>query len=235
MGHMAMTHNRRILQMFCLASAVVFIFGTLHFRTEQANVHSVSEFASSKASNLVNMHGSQKTMVRSMVRSESVWAKTVNRRHEIIAADWGDVSEMPLYSAVDRVSFDAHPYNIWDFMPASYNCPWDVERIGRMGDGGKWVCGMSRYEDYPKDRECVIYSFGVCDESSFEQEMLSRTKCAVWAYDFSVVDFGKQVDSKHRDRAYFKQVGVTGTTNTTQNPPYYSIADLMEMNGHDYV
>lgn len=65
--------------------------------------------------------------------------------------------------------------------------------------------------------------------------MLSRTKCVVWAYDFSVVDFGKQVDSKHRDRAHFKQVGVTGTTNTTQNPPFYSIADLMELNGHDYV
>ncbi|KAJ0164488.1 hypothetical protein CTA2_879 [Colletotrichum tanaceti] len=49
-----------------------------------------------------------------------------------------------------------------------YNCPWDVERIGRMGDGGKWVCGMSRYENYyPKDPGCIIYSLGVRDESSF--------------------------------------------------------------------
>lgn len=42
-----------------------------------------------------------------------------------------------------------------------------MERIGRMGDGGKWVCGMSQYVNYPKGRDCVIYSFGVRDESSF--------------------------------------------------------------------
>lgn len=34
-----------------------------------------------------------------------------------------------------------------------------------MGDGGKWVCGMSRYEK--KSRPCVVYSFGVQNESSF--------------------------------------------------------------------
>lgn len=36
-----------------------------------------------------------------------------------------------------------------------------------MGDGGKWVCGMSRYVNFPADRQCIIYSFGVRDESSF--------------------------------------------------------------------
>jgi methyltransferase family protein len=52
-------------------------------------------------------------------------------------------------------------------MPASYSCPWHMERVGRMGDGGKWVCGMQRYEEFPVERECVVYSFGVRDESSF--------------------------------------------------------------------
>lgn len=36
-----------------------------------------------------------------------------------------------------------------------------------MGDGGKWVCGMSVYENLPADTPCVIYSFGVKDDSSF--------------------------------------------------------------------
>lgn len=45
-----------------------------------------------------------------------------------------------------------------------------------MGDGGKWVCGMSRYENYPKNRECIIYSFGVRDESSFGKYL------AQWLY-----------------------------------------------------
>lgn len=110
-----------------------------------------------------------------------------------------------------------------------------MERVGRMGDGGKWVCGMSRYVNFPRDRECVIYSFGVRDESSFENEMLSRTNCVVWAYDFSVVDFGEQLEPGNRARAHFLQAGISGKTDKTKTPPFYSIADLMKMNGHEYI
>ncbi len=66
--------------------------------------------------------------------------------------------------------------------------------------------------------------------------MLSRAKkCKVWAYDFSVVDFGKQLEPSNRDRAKFLQAGIAGQTNTTRSPPFYSIADLMKMNGHEYM
>ena len=41
-----------------------------------------------------------------------------------------------------------------------------MERVGRMGDGGKWVCGMSRYEQLAP-KKCIVYSFGVQTESSF--------------------------------------------------------------------
>lgn len=110
-----------------------------------------------------------------------------------------------------------------------------MERIGRMGDGGKWVCGMSKFVASSKVKPCVIYSFGVRDESSFENEMLSRTDCEVWAYDFSVVDFGEQLESSNRARAKFMQVGIAGKTDKSRDPPFYSIADLMKMNGHDYM
>lgn len=65
--------------------------------------------------------------------------------------------------------------------------------------------------------------------------MLSRTNCEVWAYDFSVVDFGTQLTPSNRARAHFFQRGISGTTDVTQDPPYYSIADLMKENGHDYI
>ncbi|KAJ9142279.1 hypothetical protein NKR19_g7271 [Coniochaeta hoffmannii] len=110
-----------------------------------------------------------------------------------------------------------------------------MERVGRMGDGGKWVCGMSKFEASSRVRPCVIYSFGVRDESSFENEMLSRTDCEVWAYDFSVVDFGEQLEHGNRARAKFMQVGIAGKTDKNRSPPFYSIADLMKMNGHDYI
>ena len=97
------------------------------------------------------------------------------------------------------------PYTVWDFFPPAFNCPWEVERIGVLGDGGKFVCGFSRVIEKPK---CVIYSIGINHESSFvlfpvdlpriadqdvntscrfEAELLERGKnCQVWGYDFSV-------------------------------------------------
>ena len=80
----------------------------------------------------------------------------------------------------------------------------------------------------------MIYSFGVRDESSFENEMLSRTQCDVFAYDFSVVDFGEQLEPENRHRAHFMQAGI-GKTDTAADPPFYSIVDLMKMNGHQYM
>jgi len=139
------------------------------------------------------------------------------------------------YPSRDSTSYYATPYTVWDFTPASYGCPHEMERVGRMGDGGKWVCGMSRIAESSKTQPCVIYSFGVRDESSFENEILSRTDCELWAYDYSVVDFGVQLEPANRDRAKFMQVGISGTTNTHKDPPFYSIADLMKMNGHDYM
>ena len=44
-----------------------------------------------------------------------------------------------------------------DFFLPSFKCPHRVERVGVMGDGGKWVCGLERIA--PK-KECVMYSFG---------------------------------------------------------------------------
>jgi hypothetical protein len=65
--------------------------------------------------------------------------------------------------------------------------------------------------------------------------MLGRTHCVIWAYDFSVVDFGRQLNASHRDRAHFMQAGISGDTDTSKDPPFYSIQDLMKTNGHDYM
>lgn len=59
-----------------------------------------------------------------------------------------------------RFSPDVEPwpaYTVWDFFLPAFNCPHEVQRIGALGDGGKWVCGLSRIKTKP---DCVIYSFG---------------------------------------------------------------------------
>lgn len=68
-----------------------------------------------------------------------------------------------------------------------------------------------------------------------EDETIERTHCEIWAYDFSVTNFGKQLSKEHRARAHFTQAGISGVTNTTARPPFYTIQDIMKMNGHDYM
>ncbi|KAL5313653.1 hypothetical protein ACEPPN_018074 [Leptodophora sp. 'Broadleaf-Isolate-01'] len=164
-----------------------------------------------------------------MARSEKLWQKTVKQRHEVMAK----FGEMGFFPAINVETYFTTPYSVWDLVPASYNCPFEVERIGRMGDGGKWVCGMSKYEK--NTRPCIIYSFGVQNESSFEEEMLERTNCEIWGYDFSVEAFGPAIQSTYSGRTHFLKAGIAGTTDPSQDPPFYTIQDLMAKNGHTYI
>jgi len=65
--------------------------------------------------------------------------------------------------------------------------------------------------------------------------MLSRTACEIWAYDYSVADLGPQLEPINRARIKFVQAGIAAQTDKNSQPPFYSIADLMKMNGHDYM
>ncbi|KAH9069680.1 hypothetical protein EDB83DRAFT_2368938 [Lactarius deliciosus] len=53
-------------------------------------------------------------------------------------------------------------YTTWDFLRPI---------LPVIGDGGKWVCGMERVAG---QEECVIYSFRINGESSFEAALLER-------------------------------------------------------------
>jgi len=66
-----------------------------------------------------------------------------------------------------------HPY---------YVCP-DATRIGDVGDGGKWICGVSRLTQ--TDHKCLVYSFGSNSESSFETQLSKATgnQCEIHIFD----------------------------------------------------
>ncbi|KAH9015612.1 hypothetical protein EDB84DRAFT_1525876, partial [Lactarius hengduanensis] len=66
----------------------------------------------------------------------------------------------------------------WDFFVPAFQC------VSTLGDGWKWVCGLDRVV---KQDKCVIYSFGINGESSFESTLPKRAPgCEVWGYDCSV-------------------------------------------------
>ncbi|KAJ7701825.1 methyltransferase domain-containing protein [Mycena rosella] len=124
-------------------------------------------------------------------------------------------------------------YTVWDFFPAAYNCPHEVQRLGALGDGGKWICGLSRVEKKP---DCVVYSVGINYESSFEAEILSNTQgCQVWGYDSTVSSFGPQVGAEHASRTHFQPYGLAATDKSDDTPKMYSLESLMKMNGHTHI
>lgn len=49
---------------------------------------------------------------------------------------------------------------LWDYFPPAYNCD-ERERVGRMSDGGKWIC---RFRDIERLPVCNVLSFGIDGE-----------------------------------------------------------------------
>ncbi|KAH9171940.1 methyltransferase domain-containing protein [Lactarius sanguifluus] len=128
-------------------------------------------------------------------------------------------------------------YTLWDFFIPSFQCPHHVERIGVLGDGGKWVCGMERIA---KQEKCVIYSFGINGESSFEAALMERAPgCEVWGYDFTVDSFGPEIEKipNLKERAHFFPWALGGRNahDAEDSPKYYTLDALMKLNGHAFI
>jgi hypothetical protein len=153
---------------------------------------------------------------------------------------------LPFFPAQTLEDFGKYPYTLWDFFPPTYTCPHDIQRVGRLGDGGKWVCGMSLFEARPAaavsqhstsaNPNTIIYSFGVNDESTFEAEMLARIPSAqIWAFDFSVTSFGPQLSPAYSSRAHFSQVGIGAKDEFEKKPQFFTLQTLMAQNNHTYI
>jgi len=128
-------------------------------------------------------------------------------------------------------------YTLWDFFVPAFQCPHRVERVGTLGDGGKWVCGLDRVA---KQDKCVIYSFGVNHESSFESALLKRApSCEIWGYDYDVESWGPEItgDPDLMERAHFRPFGLGPINKHNENDPikFWTLDSLMKLNGHTFI
>jgi len=157
------------------------------------------------------------------------------------------------------------PYTVWDFFPPAFFCPHELERIGELGDGGKWVCGLSQLQEA---EECIIYSVGPPGDASFEAELLARTRhCQLWIYDHTTFalprglsagatlqtgfdsfyapldtsDYDKDLDywdpRQTWQRAHLKPYRIAGfdAHGTGDKPKTYTLESLMQQNGHTHI
>jgi len=165
-------------------------------------------------------------------RSHTIYNKMLDQRQGLVKKFGPNPKDIALFPP-DKSPWP--PYTIWDFFPAAFNCPHEVERLGALGDGGKWVCGLSRVA---QKTDCVVYSFGINYESSFEAEILSNTEhCQIWGYDFSVGSFGPEITKSLQHRTHFKAFGLSGSDkhDPDDEHPMYTLESIMKMNGHTHI
>jgi hypothetical protein len=164
-------------------------------------------------------------------KEETRYAATLKAREGLIKKYGPSKEKIQAYPTHNEL------YTIWNFFIPAFQCPHRVQRVGTLADGGKWLCGLDRVA---KQDNCVIYSFGINDESSFESTLLKRAPgCEVWGYDYSVNSWGPEItsDPELRERAHFKPFALGGTNNhnDNDNPKYWTLDSLMELNGHTFI
>ncbi|KAF8939589.1 methyltransferase domain-containing protein [Dissophora ornata] len=164
-----------------------------------------------------------RTVQHLIEKAEGYYDRIVRQRHQLLAENhFGTPQFDPWFVLM----------YYWWYFPASFLCPHDIQRVGPLSDGGKWICGMSLYEEQPRAK-CVIYSFGVNYETRFEGEMLDRTDCEIFAYDASVAAMGPEAQGP---RAHFKPYFIGKENHVdAEGKEWKTLKTLMKENGHDWI
>ncbi|KAF7302817.1 Methyltranfer-dom domain-containing protein [Mycena kentingensis (nom. inval.)] len=141
-----------------------------------------------------------------------------------------------IYEASFPKPQDRKRYALWDWYVPAFSCPFPVYRVGVLGDGGKFICGIERVLKSKPD--CIVYSMGVEQKSSFEQEILHMgRRCQVFGFDFSVSQWGPELRQDHavKDRAHFFPYLIGDTDKHDATPPQYTLRGIMKELDHDFI
>jgi hypothetical protein len=118
----------------------------------------------------------RESLFREQVDYDASYSIALKRRASIFTSVLSD----PLWDP-ERGWGNKNQAVFWDLYEPIYNCHNRV-RLGRIGDGGKWLCNLDRLISRPS---CIIYSFGSNGEISFEEDLIKETlqKCLVHVFD----------------------------------------------------
>jgi len=98
-------------------------------------------------------------------------------------------------------------------------------RMGKLGDGGWEICDDV---DVRPKRPCVVYSFGIANDFSFDDDTALNYGCHVYSFDPSM-----DVETHNRsDLVHFYKIGLSGRSETRGNWQLYTFSDIRQMLGH---
>jgi hypothetical protein len=132
------------------------------------------------------------------------------------------------------------PANNWyqNHFEPEFSCRHE-RRVGRKGDGGKWVCDPYRIADSSKG--CLVYSIGSSGDASFEKSVKSEISeaCEIHTFDINkshVRPSGQVVDyaAELKLLATFHNYGI-GTAQQAKASPtkYKTLKQIMKELGHE--
>lgn len=108
-----------------------------------------------------------------------------------------------------------------------FSCAYE-RRIGRLGDGGKWVCDPHRITS---KNECLVYSIGSNGDASFEAAILQdvSSDCEIHVFDFDDYSESVQQQTNHSHNVHYHQWGLSSTTGGI----FKSMKDTVNELGHE--
>ena len=185
---------------------------------------------------------------QTMMREPEVYSESPHGRHAQSEASYWEARKQAsklretlpdtalTSSKTDLTMAGGNDLRIWDFFGPDYTCPYSKERVGRIGDGGKWVCGMRALLE---DRPCLVYSVGSRGDISFEEEFLSRTACEVHTFDPDLSQDTESYVKSTLPNLHFHAIGI-GRNNGTllsslDDGKLHNIHKVMDKLGHKWV
>ncbi|BFZ00529.1 hypothetical protein BsWGS_03568 [Bradybaena similaris] len=104
-------------------------------------------------------------------------------------------------------------------------------RMGNMGDGGWEICDDPDVRPRPP---CIIYSFGINYDFSFDDDASNVYGCHVYSFDPSMKKFEDHVERSKL--VHFYKIGLSDLSTTNKdNWKMKTLADIRTMLGHDNV
>lgn len=150
------------------------------------------------------------------VTSRSWIRKKNNARYESSQSrEWVHLAHYPRWQHMD-----------FNFQPV-FSCDHE-RRIGRPGDGGKWICDPHRIEP----EGCLVYSIGSNNDFSFEKEVQQQISHNCEIHTFDMGDYAEGAKLAGGNIAYHQTA--FGNGQSIRGNPTKSLSTIIKELGHEH-